>query len=257
MENRPWVIGLQAGIFAGWIGALAVSFNSPSSFAVSNPSFEGRAVPSAVASHMVGFRILKQRGKAVTCSGVLLASDIAITAKHCMVDVVAAELVFGTDLDAPVRTAVVKRVVPAGHPGVDFSFVTFDGGLPKGFRPVEILPVNSTLPLGDSSIIAGYGRTATRNHDNGILRVATLTVIDNEDGFFVGLGHVNGANACEGDSGGAVFAKRKRKIYYWGTISAKPTDDRGLPCGDHTLVMDMHTDGVRQYLKELSAYSRR
>jgi hypothetical protein len=158
----------------------------------------------------------------MVCSGVILDSDILLTAAHCLGE--PKEVVFG--IDAAASGATRRPITGAlAHPGFDLAsydkdpipanlddiaVVRFDGGLPPGAMPALLAGSGSAFATGDLVTIAGFGvNDASSDTDSGIgrLRQARVAVLDAS--YSVSefkIDATRGAGDCSGDSGGPAFA---------------------------------------------------
>ena len=186
---------------------------------------------------VVALVIQLQEGQAI-CTGSLLASDILVTAAHCITDesgrtVSASQvrLVFANDIRSSSRKIVnatgVKRHPDydgdgGGKDQNDIAIVRFGGGIPSGYQTATLLPSGSTIPKGSGAVLIGYGvnTMAGGGSGSGILRKVTVTVAD---GLFarteVLIDQRNGKGACHGDSGGPAFTRSGGKLLLWGVTN--------------------------------------
>lgn len=154
---------------------------------------------------------------AASCSGVLIAEDLVLTAGHCISPQRPCETfryVFNYHLDAPNQLASIRdedvyaceRVAlegdaPANDLTPDFAVIELDRPVTGGHLPVTIRPA---LPFtdGDPMAMIGFGSGLPAKIDSG------ATVADaraNRGDFFV----VN-LDAFEGHSGSATFDSESR-----------------------------------------------
>lgn len=144
-------------------------------------------------------------GMFATCSLVLVAPDVAVTAAHCVENPDKAYRVFfpGARL-VPVRPDGVTRFCD-GQP--DCDPVSGDLAVLRLSRPVTgIAPVARSPTLPSAGIIAGYGDSGPLRADNGILRQATVPIERCGPRTLCYRFDQASPAACNHDSGGPMFA---------------------------------------------------
>lgn len=100
----------------------------------------------------------------VFCSGVLIAPDIVLTARHCEINT-SDQVVFGANLGNPDLTVGVSSVFLPGGPGIDPGFmdgadvaiVTLDSEVPGTVATPMRLVAETDALVGRVATIAGYG----------------------------------------------------------------------------------------------------
>ena len=161
-----------------------------------------------------------------TCSGVLLADNLIVTAAHCLTpDHSNIRIFFG----ANVSGAPVRRVVDGiRHPDYrddargahqhDIAVIKFRGSIPEGFKPAKFLENMDVLENMSPTAIAGYG-TVDALRDRG-LRVLRKTVLPIRDIRYspseISLIQSPDTGACAGDSGGPSYVYVGEQPYIWG-----------------------------------------
>ena len=164
------------------------------------------------------------------CTGVAIASDLVLTAAHCVLD-------NGNyrrqprDAHGPARLVVfdgrrtvvkeVARVVP--HPqfsprddmAPDLAVVKLVAALPSNLAPAAFSERRAPPSVGERFLVAGFGvATPGERRTAGKLRAATLVVTDRPNSQQISLtdpkklGESAGLGVCNGDSGGPVFDER-------------------------------------------------
>lgn len=190
---------------------------------------EGRDHPGQF--NTVAFVAFAGNYSRVFCTGSIIASDLILTAKHCVAgrDQKSIKVYFGPDTDhlQPSLLREVSRIEVAGSsdwtsyfPNLDIAVVQFAGALPNQdgadpnlprFRPLEILRNREALAPRQPLRLAGFGNRATSLTE---VVAGQLFFIDVElkeyllSTFFQNLLFIQaqpGQGACHGDSGGPAY----------------------------------------------------
>jgi secreted trypsin-like serine protease len=176
------------------------------------------------------------------CSATLIHEKIIITAAHCVSVFEDGLVVFSTDLRSPMAPQTRRILQVLIHPKYaldqpegsateeselhDLALVLFEGELPPGYQPIEVLTDESKLKFGVRMTFAGYGMTSPQgldspNHDKGILGQTTIKFgafhEDTSDLYFPAP--PDGASVCNGDSGGSVYLQVENRWVLAGVIS--------------------------------------
>jgi V8-like Glu-specific endopeptidase len=146
------------------------------------------------------------------CSGTLVGPTTVLTAAHCIVGVDASDfrVLVGDTTSAPDATFLVSSTTP--YPTYDSEADGIPGGVDLGF--VELATAPSIAPLevrtaptdfsGATVTVVGFGADdGTDDSGFGTRRSVALDVTDVCSRIFQAGGE--DANACVGDSGGAVL----------------------------------------------------
>lgn len=166
------------------------------------------------------------------CSGVIIASDIIVTAAHCVEDGVTSvmRVGFGLDLHKGITKLRVKGFV--AHPGFknignlvenDIALVRLAEALPAGYEAAPILPPSFEPKTQDTIVIAGYGDAIANDYSSyGILRKGTeafvsANVLGNSAEFLTDGSGLN--STCGGDSGGPAYYYVNGIKYLYGVTS--------------------------------------
>ena len=159
--------------------------------------------------------ILLEQGSLI-CSGTLIGCDVFLTAAHCVCWGDGPECQT-PEPDAPLGV-YLQNVgfveVTARHVHPDYTFPDNDVAVLELAHPVTgIVPSPlqaAEVPLGTTATIAGYGRSGGNQEDYGIKQAGDV-VTDECPRDARGPGHIcwryqgEGANTCNGDSGGPLF----------------------------------------------------
>ena len=157
--------------------------------------------------------IVSTRG--ASCTGVVLAPDLVLTAAHCVApqsDYAVALVGEGPPELLPAMKVVVHPRFDAAQfrtrrPTPDLALVKLARPLPPRFHQAQ-LATGAALPAkGSAFVVAGYGMTADgAGRSAGTLRTVTLPSIGTTGGIMARLALPSAdAGACTGDSGGPAF----------------------------------------------------
>jgi secreted trypsin-like serine protease len=173
------------------------------------------------------------------CSGVAIASDLVLTAAHCVLTNGRYRLMA---FDG--SRAVVKEVASvASHPqfspradAPDLALVKLTSPPPPNLSPAAFSDRRTPPAVGDRFIVAGFGVSVPGDRKSaGRLRMATLVATDRPNSQQLSLvdprklGESAGLGVCNGDSGGPVFDERDRSLV--GIVSWSSRTDGEPVCG--------------------------
>ena len=190
---------------------------------------------SNLASHVVGLLDTTNPSTHSTCSAVLIAPSVALTAAHCVLKVDPRKLFVVTDdaifsvYERHIVSAVLVHpkynvangIMPKPDaPNYDLALIKFDGVLPARFMPASFLSAASDRK-NIWPVVAGYGYTSREKMDPGILRFTLLKV----ESYLAAQNYFSadqsqGQGVCLGDSGGPVFFTRGDDFILMGITSA-------------------------------------
>lgn len=237
--------------FKGFICFLGVLSISISALAIVGP-IEGLIPKDHPASYNTIALVKKAGGERYTifCSGVIITSNMIMTAKHCLGERKLNEfwIYFGDNtnqvdprlLRTPVEMSVYGPTDWESYfPSFDFGWVKIDGTIPNQngenpdlphFRPLPILTDVSWLERAEGVYLAGYGNQSTefmnvvagekkhvatrfKKYIN-TSQLASLVMFEGDKG------HSN----CHGDSGGPAYvsirqSNGRREWYVFGTAA--------------------------------------
>lgn len=158
----------------------------------------GRPESGDVASNLVHVGI---------CTGIVLASDVVLTAGHCVTGKVAWRAGSGQLQVSQTREALVfgDAQPDAPLPNIDLALLRIETPIGGAIKPASL----SSAPLwpGDEVTITGFGEAIEGQANTaGVLRSGDLSVVEpygwqNFVAWLEGDGHTG---ACKGDSGGAL-----------------------------------------------------
>ena len=191
------------------LGAVACGSSGENTARVSEPIIGGSVDTSDAA-----VVALSQPSTGMLCSGALVAPSLVLTAAHCVSGLEASSLqvLVGSDVTSPDQTVAVTAslVYPTylGESegvlgGVDLAFVSLATPLSLTPVPVRTDTTDAELTGADVTVI-GYGASdGTDNSGAGTRREVVLEVTS-VCSRIIQAGDAD-ANACVGDSGGAVM----------------------------------------------------
>ena len=230
--------------FAGLSSAVALSACAPGASQIDSKADEATAQSGIIGGSEVktGATLTKSivalydTVQGQLCTGTLLPNNIVVTAAHCMAlkpqDLI---VIFGTNVD---KSAVARRVTGATpNPNYaahgddekdngDIAVVHFEGTVPSGYQPAQLLTDASKLKNGASVTLAGYGISDGRNKTGaGVLRSVSVKIADSKfSATEIKLDQRQGRGACHGDSGGPAYVSIGGKNYVWG-VTSRGVDD--------------------------------
>jgi secreted trypsin-like serine protease len=126
-------------------------------------------------SSVVGIYNAKLKG---LCTGTLIASNIVLTAAHCVPDRASnVKIVFSTDVDDILSSRELDVLQEYVLPATDFkagpdwnpknetvevntgdiALIKFKGNIPPGYKPAVFLEDKSALKIGNSVTVMGFG----------------------------------------------------------------------------------------------------
>lgn len=211
-----------------YILSVVPTFGIPKIIGGSAPDLENPGSFNTVA-------LVKESGK-IFCTGSVVAPNLIVTAKHCLMDKegMKLRLYFGENTDEAnpdlyrnVVDYLVRHPVDwtMTFPSFDVAWVKFEGGLPDNFRPLPILANPNSLVRGQSITQVGYGdhNPSVGRVDAGI-KLSGKTVlhdyINNPRFFHILLFHgEEGQGSCHGDSGGPAYINLEGEWYIIGVTN--------------------------------------
>ncbi|KMO34169.1 peptidase S1 [Methylobacterium variabile] len=211
------------------------------------------------------------------CSGSLIASDLVLTAAHCVMRkagywVVVVDRGFRQRRLRAVAAAMhpdfVPGTTPETQPGTDLAILKLSERLGPDFRPLDPR-YGGDIAAGDNVAIAGYGVVAENRRSTarvlrqarlvslGELQVAnTVTVVADSNS----LAETAGAGACLGDSGGPILrggpgGYQLVGVVSWSSGAAQQGRVR-TACGGFTAVTPIaqHASWINARAAELSRF---
>jgi secreted trypsin-like serine protease len=171
------------------------------------------------------------------CSGSIIAQDLVVTAGHCLSDdgssltILFRRDVHGTGekvtTDGGMRPENYYGGATQKREHFDIALLHFQGGLPEGYRPVQVLENESEIRDGTEVILAGYGDTVgmsdlglSSGGTHGTLRKTHVSIAQadfNAGEFRTDESH--GKGSCNGDSGGPALLETSQGLVLAGLTS--------------------------------------
>ena len=166
--------------------------------------------------------------KKFTCTATLIAENMALTAAHCFDEKMLLSFGLVAEDKKNARRNVLRVGVPEQYRGDvndhlgDIAVLYFEGGLPAGYRSVEILADDVELLSGQSVVQVGYGNLNAGRVLNGmgVLRKTLSEIsVPNFSETELSIDQVKGRGACFGDSGGPLLVSQGLDIFVAGVTS--------------------------------------
>ncbi len=234
--------------------------------AVSNQDALSKSIVGIFATHQAG-----DTGGAI-CTGSLLPGNIVLTAAHCVDNFMV--VVFSQDFNSTQSNQVFQvdkiAVSPywetrknASKDHGDIAILHFQGNVPAGYVPANLVTDASVLENQAQVVLAGYGvnhvaetpidvntypdliksvqtgkvvcddPTNLKNcaqvdmTGSGLLRKTSVTIEDNKFAQSeILLNQTKGTGACHGDSGGPAYITVNGQLYLWGVTSRGERDPK-------------------------------
>jgi hypothetical protein len=169
-------------------------------------------------------------GEEDDCTGVKIASNLILTAKHCQFDS-SARAIFSDGSSYKIASFFLPSSRRIGPNVYDLVILRIKADVPG---PVaHIADELNTPKKGSTAWAAGFGGkklTPTRNP----LRKIEIEVIDNNySEFLVAVRTKKDGRVCDGDSGGPAYTQESDRIVVWGINSASLYGN--LTCGSREL----------------------
>ena len=173
------------------------------------------------------------------CTASLLSQSIAVTAAHCVggqpSDLIVLFVKNINEKNPTVRQVSAYKTSPIWASrqseltnNGDIAIVKFDGGLPAGYQPIQMLNKVSALSTGMTMTLAGFGTSdGVHGTGAGVLRFVDVTVQDaNYSKSEILIDQTHGKGACHGDSGGPAYIQVNGQYLLAGVTSRGVNDPK-------------------------------
>lgn len=208
----------------------------------------GGASPAAAGVGRSVVMILGSYGTA--CTATAIASDLLLTAAHCVQPGADYKLVDSAQGREPVLKDIarierdpqfdLKRLF-AHLATADVALIKLAEPLPPRIPPVPLVGDGTSVAVGDPLVVAGYGVTVRGDgRTGGTVRAATLVVTGVPGTLQIRLfdpntkGQSPGLGACGGDSGAPAFRDSNGNLAIIGVVSWSTGPKRSAGCGGLT-----------------------
>jgi Trypsin len=208
----------------------------------------GGASPAAEGVGRSVVMILGSYGTA--CTATAIASDLLLTAAHCVQPGADYKLVDSSQGREPVLKDIarierdpqfdLKRLF-AHLATADVALIQLAEPLPSRIPPVPLVGDGVSVAVGDPLVVAGYGVTVRGDgRTGGTVRAATLVVTGVPGTLQIRLydpntkGQSPGLGACAGDSGAPAFRDTNGNLAIIGVVSWSTGSKLSAGCGGLT-----------------------
>ncbi len=169
-----------------------------------------------------------------TCSGVLIAQNVVLTAGHCLGPGWAVIEIYFSDGRGPITLHDQVRpdnYTPGAAQGTtwnDLAILTLKAPAPSEFVPVPLADASDLLTTGEYLTLAGYGQTNSSPDSKdglGTLRKISQNILNphlNDSELTVNL---RGGGPCFGDSGGPAYLQTPTGLKLVGITSRLTAND--------------------------------
>jgi hypothetical protein len=152
------------------------------------------------------------------CTGVKIAANLILTARHCALDKSTRVIFWDGSSHKIVDRLVPSRKRLVGKNQHDLAILKIDLSVPG---PVAQIADDSTTPTnGSTAWIAGYGGRKPTKANNPLRKIEVEMTDRDYSPSAVTVHARNGGVICDGDSGGPGYTQTDGNVVVWGIDSA-------------------------------------
>ncbi|WP_413582127.1 S1 family peptidase [Bdellovibrio sp. HCB288] len=223
---------------------------------------------STVANATVALMLADGDRIRTVCTGTLVSKDLVVTAGHCVEPIYSGyEMVvsFGPEtytsknegdlreIDRAISYDYLTPPVGESHTRSinelrDVALIKLRTSAPKWAVPVPILGSEAGLRMGQSVLLAGFGRTNEFVSAMSTLLQSTHVDIVSVEDRKITVDQSKGTGACWGDSGGPAFLETDRGLVVIGATSGSAYGS--VDC--HTKVVYASLPGFKEFLQKVA-----
>jgi len=147
------------------------------------------------------------------CTGVKIASNLVLTAKHCKFDT-STRVIFSGGNTHKIADRYLPNSRRVGKDEYDLVLLRIDGDVPG---PVaQIADELSTPKNGFTSWAAGYGGKKLTPTVNPLRKIEIEVIDSNYSQFALAVRAKKDGRVCDGDSGGPAYTQTNDRTIVWG-----------------------------------------
>lgn len=211
------------------------------------------AACSAPSNSIVRLTLFAADGTVNLCSGSLISSDRVLTAAHCflLAPVVAVDLDVGGERSSGTLVSVHPQArIDTSNLAV-FNDVAIVQSAEAFSSPVLPILLSTSVEVNDPVLIYGFG--LDENGDAGALRAGAMTISGVSENHLFARFSGEGANTCNGDSGGPALRFNQATDGTASSLSVVGVTSSGDPTtqcldGDTTLFANVQNSEILDFI---------